>query len=237
MRGNEPTRQARRVWEIDRGWDVISSDGEKIGEVAEVRRDSIVVEKGFLFKSDFPVPVSAIADVTAGRIYLAVPRREIERLRPGGNRDAVPPARLADPEPSIAGGRSGSTVPMSMPLVEEELHPERRPVPRGRVQMQKRVAEEAQSLDVPLREESIRIERRLVDQPFGIGNVPADAFQELDIEIPIRAEEAVTLKQTVLREEVLVHKDVVVREQTLSGTVPREEVQIEPERLQPPLAG
>src|SRR5690242_8149576 len=58
--------------QIQVGDDVFGSDGEKVGTVAEVQRDYLVVEKGFFFPTDYYIPLSAVMTVGSGEIYLTV---------------------------------------------------------------------------------------------------------------------------------------------------------------------
>ena len=52
------------TWEIDTGWDVVTADGEKLGDVDEVHPHYLVVSKGWLFPTERYVPVSTITDVS-----------------------------------------------------------------------------------------------------------------------------------------------------------------------------
>lgn len=49
---------------------VYGNDGDKIGEVAEVAPNYVMVEKGFLFKKDIYIPRSAVSSVDAEGVYL-----------------------------------------------------------------------------------------------------------------------------------------------------------------------
>jgi hypothetical protein len=64
--------------EVQRGWDVFAADGDKVGDVWEVRSDHVVVSKGFLLKSDRYVPASAISSIEPGRLQLNVARDDID---------------------------------------------------------------------------------------------------------------------------------------------------------------
>jgi stress response protein YsnF len=55
-------------------------------------------------------------------------------------------------------------------------------------------------------------------------------FQERTIEAEERAEEAVVSKQTRVKEELVIRKDVEERTETVSDTVRRTEVDVEDER-------
>jgi hypothetical protein len=46
---------------IEVGTTVFGSDGEKIGEVAEVQRDYFLIEKGFIFTKDIYIPMTSVA--------------------------------------------------------------------------------------------------------------------------------------------------------------------------------
>lgn len=59
-------------WAVHEGMDVLSSDGEKIGEVANATGNYVLVQKGFIFKHEFYVPASAIANVGTDAVYLTM---------------------------------------------------------------------------------------------------------------------------------------------------------------------
>ena len=56
--------------QITAGTDVYGSDGDKLGTVAEVARDYLVVEKGFFFPTDYYIPLTAITSVGNGQVSL-----------------------------------------------------------------------------------------------------------------------------------------------------------------------
>ena len=71
---------------IEEGSDVVSRDGEKVGEIHGVALDAdsgrptrIVVRKGFLFTQDFELPASAIASVDDRVIYLNLDKDQLRR--------------------------------------------------------------------------------------------------------------------------------------------------------------
>jgi uncharacterized protein (TIGR02271 family) len=226
----DDTRTPGIVWEIDNGWDVYGADGEKIGDVDEVHPHYIVVSKGFLFTSERYVPVNAIANVENERVYLSVTKDEVESR----GWDSVPPqdAYSGTPTSSAGAGQmtgAGHTTQedrLHVPVSEEELRVQKRQVERGQVQVEKDVVEERKSVDVPLREEEIRVDRHAVSDT---SDVPADAFQEKSYDIPLRGEEVDVSKRAVVREEVDISKDARERTEHVSDTVRREEVTVEGE--------
>jgi uncharacterized protein (TIGR02271 family) len=225
------------TWEIDHGWDVFGTDGDKVGDVQEVQPHYIVVSKGFFFPTERYIPVSAITNVEHDRVYLNVTKNEIDSL----GWDTVPDADYSDARQTRTTGadyvetgtdmdRSRGTTTretddMHVQLSEEQLDVRKREVERGAVRLRKDVVTEEQSVNVPLREEEVHIERHRVDARTG--EVPDDAFQETTIEIPIRGEEVDVRKRAVVREEVDITKDVHEHNERVSDTVRREEVHLE----------
>jgi uncharacterized protein (TIGR02271 family) len=117
------------------------------------------------------------------------------------------------------------TPPQELHLREEEeqLQVGKRQVQAGEVQVHKTVHTEHQDVPVELAQENVEVER--VDLPAG--EVSSDAFQERQIEMPLKREEAVVSKSTHATEEVRLHKDVETERQTVGGTVRRSEVEID----------
>jgi hypothetical protein len=71
---------------IDPGWEVVASDGAELGKVEEVVGDTGVdifnglsVSTGFLARPRY-VPAEQVAEITQGRIHLALTRDQFERL-------------------------------------------------------------------------------------------------------------------------------------------------------------
>jgi uncharacterized protein (TIGR02271 family) len=73
----------------------------------------------------------------------------------------------------------------------------------------------------------VSVERRPVNRPLAAND---QAFQDRTIEVEQKGQEAVVSKQARVTEEVVVNKDVQQRNQKVSDTVRRTEVEIEDER-------
>jgi len=228
--------ESGQVWEIDLGYDVYASDGEKVGDVKDVQSHYLTVSKGFFFPTERHVPVAAITDVRDERVYLNVTKDQAESER----WDTVPvaPAYSSDTSTyrdtdqtrstdTLVGERTTGTVDndVRVPVMEEQLSVGKHEVRRGLVRVHKRVNEEQASVNVPLREETVHVERHAASGDY-TGQTPANAFQEQDIEIELRGEEADVSKRAVVREEVEIDKDVVERNQQVNDTVRREEVDV-----------
>jgi hypothetical protein len=103
--------------EIERGWDVFAADGDKVGDVWEARGDYIVVSKGFLFKSDHYVPMSAISGLERGRVHLNVAKDQMDAQ--GWERE---PDERAGKQPIKAGDAWGAEArqPTDRPVEQTE---------------------------------------------------------------------------------------------------------------------
>lgn len=108
-------------------------------------------------------------------------------------------------------------------VAEEELSATTREVERGEVEVRKNVVAEEQVLEVPVTEERVNVERRVVDR-----DVSADdnVFEEGTIEVPIHGEEVEVHKDARVTEEIRIGKERVQGTERVTDTVRREEVEI-----------
>ncbi|UVC12620.1 YsnF/AvaK domain-containing protein (plasmid) [Rhizobium sp. TH2] len=125
---------------------------------------------------------------------------------------------------SLTTGRGDEEV---IPVVEEELRVGKRDVTAGRVKVRAYTVETPVSESVSLRDENVTIERRPVDRAL---DGTETAFQDRTIEAEERHEEAVISKEARVVEEIALRKTAEQREQTVSDSVRKTEVEIEDER-------
>lgn len=114
-----------------------------------------------------------------------------------------------------------------IPIAEERLRVGKRVQEGGRVRVRTYVVEEPVSEQVNLRQEHVSIERRPVDRAL---TGEADPFKERTLELDEKTEQAVVDKEARVREELLVRKDVDTRNETVSDTVRRTEVDVQDDR-------
>jgi uncharacterized protein (TIGR02271 family) len=230
------------TWEIDNGWDVITSDGDKLGDVEEVHPHYLVVGKGLIFHSERYVPVSTITAVEDNKVHLGVTKDEVERQGWDTIPDVAGTTTTTDmTDTTLRTDRTDTTRRTDMtdrtrrgtdeidvPVVEEQLDVDKRQVERGSVRVHKDVVEKDVQVNVPVREEHIRVERHAAtgDHAADIGD---HAFEEEDIEIPLRGEEVEVSKRPVVTEHVRIGKEVEERDERVTGRVRREDVHIEGE--------
>lgn len=211
------------------GMDVYASDGDKVGTIVNVTDDTITVEKGFFFPSDHVIPVTAIEGVgDDGRVYLRITKdAALNQEWDTTPRVATDPA--ADFTTPARDAMTTGDETTRVPVYEEDLTPVKRPVSRGAVRIEKEVVTENRTVEVPVTEERVRITQ--VDTDGAVTGDTAGAFQEGHIEVPLTGEE-VSMEKTVRQTgEVLVEKETVQREESVDGTVRREEVHVDDETL------
>ncbi len=114
---------------------------------------------------------------------------------------------------------------LRIPVMEEELTATVREQEAGAVRIEKRVVEEDRVLEVPVTDEQIRVERRIVDRPVSASET--QAFEEIVIDVPVTTEQVELQKQARVAEEIVVSKEATQRTEQVSGTVRREEVYVD----------
>ncbi|MCA1588925.1 MAG: YsnF/AvaK domain-containing protein, partial [Acidobacteria bacterium] len=114
---------------------------------------------------------------------------------------------------------------MKIPVIEEELQIGKRAVEQGGVRLRSRIIEKPVEETVRLREEHVVVNRRPVDRAATDSDF--STFKEGDLEITERAEQPVVSKQARVKEEISVGKNVEEREETVSDSVRRTEVEVE----------
>jgi uncharacterized protein (TIGR02271 family) len=235
--------------QISVGDDVYGSDGDKVGTVAELQAGYIVVEKGFFFPTDYSIPTRAIASASGGQVYLNVTKDaalhsgwdSVPEVVPTGMTDSgtvftdgavsamdrdIIDVGVTDRERTADRLATPTQVAdddeLRIPVMEEELTATVRPTGAGAVRIEKRVVEEDRVLEVPVTDEQIRVERRIVDRPVGANET--QAFEEIVIEVPLTREQVELHKQARVAEEIVVSKEALQRTEQVRGTVRREEV-------------
>ena len=121
--------------------------------------------------------------------------------------------------------RTAATGDMTIPVIEEELQVGKRTVESGGVRVRSRIIEKPVEETLRLREERVVVNRRPVDR--AVTDADTANFKEGNFEITESAEEAVVSKQARVVEEVQIGKQVTEREQVVSDTVRRTDVEVE----------
>ena len=111
-------------------------------------------------------------------------------------------------------------------LAAEELHVDKTRQQAGEVEIHKEVVQEQVEVPVTLEHEEIVVTRRAVDRDLAPGEMASDLGDEV-VRIPVSEEVANVTKTARVVEEVEVGKRVVTENQTVTGTVRHEEIDID----------
>jgi uncharacterized protein (TIGR02271 family) len=112
----------------------------------------------------------------------------------------------------------------AMTRSEEQLKVGTERVETGRVRLVKHVVTEEQQVSVPVSHEEVRIEREpITDANRGRGAKIGEAEQEMTL----HAEKPVVNKETVAKEQVRLGKEKVTGQESVSGTVRKEQIDVE----------
>ncbi len=223
------------IQRIENGWDVYGSDGEKVGNVAEVGSNYLLVQKGWFFTRDLYIPTSAVASVRQDEVRLSLASGEIEQQgwdSPPQSTEHVASAAATSGTVATGNVESGRSVQtrdeVAIPVVEENLSVGRREVDSGGVRVTQRVEEQPVREQVTVRDEAIEVERVPVDRPVDPDTMRDldEAFIPVSVEMRERDEVPVVEKQARVVEEVVVDKEVRERTETVEGTVRRTYVDV-----------
>lgn len=217
--------------QIRPGMVVRTTAGDKLGKVARIDENQLIIEKGLLFKKDCAGSLDRIVSIDGDEVIYDVQDTSEERPE-RAEREAAMPAATAETaataEPAARSERA-SDEEIRIPLVEEQLRAEKYVVHKGAVRVRKEVVTEEKQITVPVTREEVVVER----VPAGEARAdvaPQEAFQEKEIAVPVVEEEVRVVKQPVVKEEVRVRKQQYQEQRVASAEVRHEEAEIEDEQ-------
>jgi uncharacterized protein (TIGR02271 family) len=225
-----------------RGAPVYDADGDKIGEVEEIFYDQetgepewIGIGTGFFGTKRVLVPTAG-ASPTADGLTVGYSKDQVKDS-PDIDSDEISQEteqelyayyglgyseRRSDTGLPEGGRGRAPAGEESVTRHEEELAVGKREAEVGRVRLRKWVETEPAQMDVDLKRETAQVTRERVDQPVSGAEIGED-----EVEVPLRAEEAVAEKRTVAKERVGIEKDVDTKRETVGDEVRKERVEVE----------
>jgi uncharacterized protein (TIGR02271 family) len=211
--------------QVAQGWTVYDSNDDKVGDVAEVGANYLLVQKGLIFIKDVYVPMSAVASADPGTtsVYLNTTKSAVENM---GWDEPPTRADVGASDRAYGDTNVGDTESQRLTLHEEELQAQTRRQQAGEVSVNKRVVEDARELDVPVTHDEVQVKRVRVDRDA----VPGDATFADDgetIRVPVTAETVEVSKTPRVVEELEISKRPVTEHQTVRETVRREEADVD----------
>ena len=125
---------------------------------------------------------------------------------------------------------SGPTTDDAMTRSEEELRVGTETRERGRARLRKYVTTEQQTVTVPVQREEVRVEREPITDA-NVGNaLDGPAISEEEHEVTLHAERPVVTTEAVPVERVRLGKETVTDQETVSGEVRKEQIEVEGDR-------
>ncbi|APR86001.1 Hypothetical protein A7982_11350 [Minicystis rosea] len=212
----------RELFRIREGMVVLSADGEKLGRVTGVFDDRIEIEKGIIFHSDREARLADVAEVRDNDVYLRCNESEVETLGPLESRAVAAKARARAAEPVASTAEPAAS--FAAPLVEEEAVVEKRLADAGEVVGRKETSSEERQAEVPEPREVVRLAE--VPASGDTTATPAAVQEETIAVFPVRREVVEISKRAVVREELIVSKELREGTETIATTVRREEIDI-----------
>ena len=238
MRNDRDVNQGDRNMPVTPGTDVYDATGDKLGTVQEYnpQANCIVVQKGIIFTKDLYIPLNAIDSRDSNGIYLNLTKDQLK-----GDRYASPPTYSATETATTAttGMATDQDIlnrpdqyqatdrDIDVPVREEELTVDKQRRKVGEARIRKDTVEEQQSLNVPVNEERVTVERVPVDKDLPADQANAADWQDRDMTIPVMGEDVVVEKQPRVKEELRIHKEPVTETEHVADTVRKERVRME----------
>jgi uncharacterized protein (TIGR02271 family) len=182
--------------ELRPGLLVRSAEGVRVGRVAQVDGEHLVVERGRLLPRRLVLSRAQVGRIQQGEVHLQpVPEQR--------------PARGMEEEAGADAGARGPVHPpqVRLPLVHEEVDPVLHLREQGAVRVHKVVRVEERHLTVQVRREELVVERLPVD-PSGAARGAGGPFEEDTRVFTLWEEEVEVVKRPVPYQEVRVTKGV-----------------------------
>ncbi|MBA3364204.1 MAG: PRC and DUF2382 domain-containing protein [Actinobacteria bacterium] len=234
-----------------RGLPVYDSAGDKIGNVEEIFYDEetdkpewIGIGTGFFGTKRVVVPVEG-ADMDADGYRVPYSKDQVKDS-PDIDSDEISQDTEQElysyyglgyserrSDTGLPEGSAGTTdrdtddADASVTRSEEELRVGKRTAEAGRVGLRKWVETTPVSEDVEVRRETARVEREPIDQPVSGAEIGED-----EVEVSLKAEEAVVDKQAVAKERVTIHKDIETDREVVQDELRKERVEVEGDNVE-----
>ena len=115
--------------------------------------------------------------------------------------------------------------PATIPVIEEQLTVDKRVVEKGRVRISKKVRETDETVNIPLVQENVQVERVPINQ-FIAEPPPPVRYEGNVMIIPVLREVVIVEKRLVLVEELRVTKQQTQTQETQKIRLRKEEVNV-----------
>ncbi|HUX86034.1 MAG TPA: DUF2171 domain-containing protein [Chloroflexota bacterium] len=105
---------------VEPGWEIVGTNGQKVGKVDEIGGDYLMTKKGFIFTHDVFIPFNAVAEILPNQVKLNVPAHQV-----GQENWSQPPLAVSQQPSSTKYATtaptnvSSSTVPVGQPALNQ----------------------------------------------------------------------------------------------------------------------
>jgi uncharacterized protein (TIGR02271 family) len=230
-----------------RGWEVVASDGHRLGKVEELLVDTQANKVRYVDvdvdgdNRHVTVPIGyARLEETRHQVLMDGLGSEQLRALPTYERGGI--TRDYEEEVGRACNVSATSATpdfyendafrgdkeMRLTLSEEQLNVGKRQVEAGEVGIHKTVETQHVHENVQVRHEEVEVERRPISDPLAAGAGRIIETED-EIRIPLHAEEVVVEKRVVPTEELVVRKREVVENEGIDTTLRRETAEVDRE--------
>ena len=196
-------------------------DDEDFGEVQEVSKGYVFVQKGIIDKKKFFIPQDKVESYDGDVIRFGISYDEALSTYQG---ESFP---TSSSQSSQTGSHQVSNTSESeettIPLTEEKLDVAKR-VEESQTTITKEPVTETKRMEVPVVHEEVSIERRKPTGDTSTSQEPITSKE--DIEIPLKREEVEVSKTPYVKEEVVVKKKPVTETREVTDEVTSEKVNV-----------
>jgi len=225
-----------------RGHEIADRDGDKIGTIEEIYMDAQTEQP------DWALVHTGMFGTKRSFVPLREATHEGDTVRVPYEKQQVKDAPSIDPDGELsqteddelyrhygldhggaAVGRdvSGPTTHDAMTRSEEEPRVGTAEREAGRAHLRKYVVEKEVTQTVPVRREEVRVEREPITEGNADAALAGPEISEEEHEVVLHEEEPVVETRAVPKERVRLDKDTTVEEEQVSGTVRKEQVDVE----------
>ena len=196
-------------------------DDEDFGEVQEVSKGYVFVQKGIIDKKKFFIPQDKVESYDGEVLRFGISYDEALSTYQGESYPASSSQSAQTGSDQVSSTLESEET--TIPLTEEKLDVAKR-VEESQTSITKEPVTETKTIDVPVTHEEVSIERR---QPTGDTSTSQEPITSTEnIQIPLKSEEVEVSKTPYVKEEVVVKKKPVTETREVTEEVTSEKVNV-----------
>ena len=196
-------------------------DDEGFGEVQEVSKGYVFVQKGIIDKEKFFIPQDKVESYDGDVLRFGISYDEALSTYQGESYPASSSQSAQTGSDQVSSTLENEET--TIPLTEEKLDVAKR-VEESQTSITKEPVTETKTIDVPVTHEEVSIERR---QPTGDTSTSQEPITSTEnIQIPLKSEEVEVSKTPYVKEEVVVKKKPVTETREVTEEVTSEKVNV-----------